>query len=101
MTRDEMAEIVVSSLEEFLDSEDREVTPIMDATDPIDQLGLDTADGVAWICDVEGKGLTIPDDFNPFRGGDNQRDGSFKHRTVGEIIDKLLEMQAGSPGEQE
>ena len=93
MTTKEMETLIIASLGDFLRSKNREVPEMESDTDPICDLGLDSLDGVAWCCDLEERGLVVPDNINPFRDSKDKPDGSFKHRTIREIADLLCRFQ--------
>lgn len=94
MTQNQMKEKVVNSLREFLVSLKKEVPKINDKTKPIKDLGLDSADGIDWVCDLEEMGFNIPNDVNPFIVGKGPR-----VRTVGEIVELLQSLQVNNPEE--
>ncbi len=83
-TKEQLREIVVQCV---LELSDLEVKPeeIVLSTDPIEELGLDSHDGVAVICILEDKlGTEFPPKFNPLV--DDQR---HKSRKISEIIEAL------------
>jgi acyl carrier protein len=85
MNKEQIRKYVIDSLKEFLVSDNKKVTEINEHTRPIDDLGLDSPDGIDWVCDLEEKGFTIPKDVNPFID-----DKKHMARTVGEIADLLF-----------
>jgi len=91
MKRNEVEKEVIDSLREFLVSAGKEDPGIDERTRPIGDLGLDSPDGIDWVCDLEERGFVIPKDINPFVD-----DNEPKARTVGEIIDLLLSMSKDS-----
>jgi len=91
MTKEQIEKEVMNSLEEFLVSANKKVPVINKRTRPIGDLGLDSPDGIDWVCDLEERGIIIPVDVNPFTD-----DKKHKPRTVGEIIDFLYSICNGS-----
>lgn len=91
MTKKQIEKKVMDSFKEFLVSANKEVPAINKRTKPIGDLGLDSPDGIDWVCDLEEKGIVVPVDVNPFRD-----DKKHKARTVGEIIDFLYSICNGS-----
>lgn len=88
----EIETFVIDSLGRFLSSLDRDVPRIKGNTDPIKDLGLDSADGVDWVCDVEGRGFNVPKDVNPFVLGKGPCT-----RTVRQIAELLQNCQTSAP----
>lgn len=84
MTKEQIEKEIIESLKEFLVSVNKEVPVINKRVKPIGDLGLDSPDGIDWICDLEERGIVVPVDVNPFKD-----DKKNKARTVGEIIDYL------------
>lgn len=91
MTKEQIEKKVIDSLKEFLVSANKEVPVINKRAKPIGDLGLDSPDGIDWVCDLEERGIVVPVDVNPFRD-----DKKHKARTVGEIIDFLYSICNGS-----
>ncbi len=92
MSVTEIERFVIDSLGEFLTSLDRDVPRIRGNTDPIKDLGLDSADGIDWVCDMEGRGFNVPKDINPFVMGKGPRT-----RNVKEIAELLHGYQTNDP----
>jgi len=91
MTRDEIRDRVAESLREFLISLGQDAVEIQDRTRPIGDLGLDSADGVDWVLDLEGIGFNIPTDFNPFVDDRRKR-----ARRFGEVVEALTPYYTGT-----
>ena len=86
MTKAEVAKCVIDSLHEVLDAS--QAGPIEGSTDPIQHLGLDSFDGVAYACAVSDRlGFDVPDKVNPFVDDDKHRS-----RCVSEIVDLLYRL---------
>ncbi len=92
MTVTEIETLVIDSLDEFLSSLDKDVPQIRGNTNPIGDLGLDSADGIDWVCDMEARGFNVPKDVNPFVVGRGSRT-----RTVKEIAELLQDCQTNNP----
>lgn len=83
LTREEIQELVITSLREVL--KDKTVREIDEATDPINDLGLDSLDGINFACTLSEKlKINIPHELNPLLDDEKNRP-----RRVGEIIDLL------------
>ncbi len=85
MSVTEIETFVIDSLGRFLNSLDREVPQIGGNTDPIRDLGLDSADGIDWVCDMEARGFHVPRDINPFVLGKGPRTRSV--RQIAELLE--------------
>lgn len=87
MTRNELSEVVYETLQQLCEIADVEIT---DACNPFEDLGLDSQDGIELACEISEKaGRLFPNDQNPFVD-----DLAGRVRTVGEIIDLLVDIQA-------
>jgi hypothetical protein len=85
MTREQLRQVVHESLRKFFLSRHRETVDITSETDPINEVGLASEDGVDWACDLEELGINVPAKVNPF-----VIDGEAKRsRRFGEIVDLL------------
>lgn len=88
LTRDEVRERVISSLRDVVEGD--APIEIDERTDPIKELGLDSADGVDYACLLEEKfSCRIPDDMNPL-----VNDARSRSRRVGEIVDYVFDLLA-------
>jgi len=94
MTLKQVREKVIDSLRQLLDSLEKEVPKINDKTKPIGDLGLESDDGIDWICDLEEMGFNIPKDVNLF-----VVDKGNCVRTVGEIVELLHSLQVDNQEE--
>jgi len=94
MTLKQVREKVIDSLSQLLSSLEKEVPEINDKTKPIGDLGLDSADGIVWVCDLEEMGFNIPKDVNPL-----VVDKGPRVRTVGKIIELLYSLQVDNQEE--
>ena len=81
MTRNEVFATVVSGLEQIAE----DAHSITGKSRPIGDLGLDSEDGIDWICDMDSQGFDVPNDVNPFVDKKGRRP-----RTVDEITDLLM-----------
>ena len=91
MTRDEIRGRVAESLREFLVSLGQDDVEVQDRARPIGDLGLDSADGIDWVLDLEEIGFNIPTDFNPFVDDRRKR-----ARRFGEIVESLVPYYKGT-----
>jgi len=68
MTKEEALSLVLQLLRDFLERSEVESIPrITSTTRPIGDLGLESKDGVEWICDLEDSlGIEVAGDENPF-----------------------------------
>jgi len=86
-TRDEIHRVVVESLKEVLGKTELDVH---DKTDPIRDLGLESADGLDFACILSQRlGCNIPDAVNPFVNDDEHR-----ARRLREIVDLICMLGA-------
>jgi acyl carrier protein len=82
--RNEVRDLFLTTLREFLGS--RAPDKIDETTDPIKDIGLDSADGVDFACTLSDKfGFKIPDNVNPFV--DDKRHCS---RSIGDTINLVF-----------
>ena len=89
MDKGKIRQIVIETLTKFAASLDKDVPKMTDGTNPIDDLGLCSEDGVDWVSDIEVYGFEIPPDVNPFRVELPGGRGRHRYRNVGEIVDFL------------
>jgi acyl carrier protein len=81
--RKQASDAVMAALRETLESADIEDCEIRESTRPIEDLGLESIDGVAFACSLSQRlGAAIPDYLNPFVD-----DEKHKERTIGQIIE--------------
>ena len=87
LNRDEIRDRVIRALHELLGPED--VPDIDERTNPIKDLGNDSADGVDFACRLsEVFAFHVPDKLNPFVD-----DARHCPRSVGEIVELMLKLQ--------
>ncbi len=67
MTLTEIEQFVMASLSEYLRSVEKDVPPMTRNTKPIGDLGLESQDGVDWLCDLEDHGFVVPNNVCPFK----------------------------------
>ncbi|MEK6287785.1 MAG: phosphopantetheine-binding protein [Acidobacteriota bacterium] len=86
LSRDEVRTLVISSIREV--AENKNDDPIVDETDPIHDLGLDSNDGVDFACAISEKlNYDVPDNINPLVS-----DKPTRPRKVGEIVDLMCNL---------
>jgi acyl carrier protein len=86
INRNEVCDILLATLREFLG--DKAPDQITEATDPFNDLGLDSEDGVDFACVLSEKfGCAVPNDVNPLVD-------DIRHcpRRIGETIDLMCEL---------
>ena len=84
ISRDKIRQILIISLKDLTELED--IPDINNKTDINIDLGLDSADGLDFACDLTEKlGINIPAELNPFVDDDKKR-----CRVVGEIVEVLF-----------
>lgn len=87
VTKREILECVVESIRDVMPDEKADAE-IHKETDPIQHLGMDSFDGVAFACPIsERLGLDLPGELNPFVD-----DKKHRSRCVREIVDFLYEL---------
>jgi acyl carrier protein len=91
MTEEEIFGEVRAQLTSLLEDLAKEVVEILENTEPIENLGLDSMDGVEFACMLSEK-FDIPDDINPFID-----EKTLKHRTVGEIVELIALFESEAP----
>jgi len=69
MTVAEIEELVTNSLRQYLLSVKKEIPEMNENTKPVGDLGLESIDGIAWVCNMEEAGFNVPNDVNPFVRG--------------------------------
>lgn len=88
LSRNEVKKIALNCLLEIVGNKGPET--IDDKTDPILNLGLDSADGIIYALELENRlGIEIPCDQNPLVD-----DEKHKSRKIREIVDFLLNLIA-------
>jgi len=86
ISRDQVREFVIESIEEALDHKDH--VEITEATDPILELGLESHDGLDFACAISEKlQYSIPHRVNPFVDDKGKR-----ALRVGEIVDLVCKL---------
>jgi acyl carrier protein len=71
---------------------------VTESTNPIDDLGLDSPDGIDFILMLDGEiDIAIPGNVNPFII-DDSKDGRKSARSVGQITDLILSLLSGKVG---
>lgn len=86
LTKDQVREIVLATLREFLG--DKAPKTLSDSTDPIKDLGQDSPAGVDFACELsERLGVEVPKSLNPFVD-----DARHCGRRVGAIIELMFEL---------
>ena len=70
MTLAEIEQFVMDSLGDYLRSSEKDVPSMTRDTKPIGDLGLESQDGVDWLCDLEGCGFVVPNNVCPFQTND-------------------------------
>ncbi len=84
ITREDLLGRIVECLNAYIRSPEEK--QISERTNPINDLGLESVDGVAFACDLSlALGWEIPSEYNPFVD-----DETSSARNVGEIADFLL-----------
>ncbi len=63
----EIEQFVMDSLADYLRSVEKGVPPMSRNTKPIGDLGLESQDGVDWLCDLEDHGFVVPNNVCPFK----------------------------------
>ena len=66
MTLAQIEQFVMDSLADYLRSVEKDVPPMSQNTRPIGDLGLESQDGVDWLCDLEDYGFVVPNNVCPF-----------------------------------
>lgn len=81
-----MIKMIIRCLKEYL--KDRKVGAVTERTNPINGLGMESMDGVAFACDLSSRlGWDIPGKHNPFVDDKRKR-----ARDVGEMADFLIKL---------
>lgn len=84
--RIEVRDLYMKALREFLG--DKESADLSEETDPFEDLGLDSEDGVDFACELSERfGCKIPDNLNPWVD-----DSLHRARRLGESIDLICDL---------
>ena len=96
VTRSKILKCVIESIRDVMPEEKADVD-IRDDTDPIQHLGLDSFDGIAFSCPLSGRlGWDIPGEVNPFVDDERKRS-----RCVREIVDLLYQLMRKKAEEED